>query len=430
MGAAGRDYHNFLVYFKDNPFYQVAGFTVNQIPGLEHRAFPQQLAGSLYHADIPVFPESRLAELIKELKIDEVYLSYSDLSFQQVMEKGSLVLAAGAKFCMLGTETMINTSVPVVAVTAVRTGCGKSQTARRVAYILKDLGYKVVAIRHPMPYGNLLKEEVQRFADDADLKKAQVTFEEREEYEPWVRLSIPVYAGVDYRKILSVAEKEADVIIWDGGNNDFSFLKPDLHIVVTDPLRPDHERTYYPGLVNVMTADVVVINKVDSVPRKAVAHVMKNIRHFNKHAEIITAASPVTLLNPSLIAGKKALVVEDGPTLTHGGLSHGAGTVAAIRYKAQIIDARLFAKGSLVDVYKQYSHLGKELPAMGYGKQQVKDLQDTLNAAKCDVIIDGSPMNLQKVVKCNKPIVRVNYELQETSRLTLKKVLSKHFKGE
>lgn len=429
MGAAGRDYHNFLTTFKNNHLYKVIAFTAAQIPGIENRAFPKELAGPNYHEDIPVFPETRLPELIKEHNIQEVYLSYSDLSFQEVMEKASKILAAGAKFCLLGLSTMLRTEAPVVAVTAVRTGAGKSQTSRKVASILQDLGYKVVAIRHPMPYGNLIQQEVQRFASAKDLQHAHVTIEEREEYEPWIRMSVPVYAGVDYKKILQEAEQEADLIIWDGGNNDFSFYKPDLHIVVVDPLRPGHEISYYPGFINLLTADIVVINKVTNAPRKNIQQVIKNIRKWNPRARIIKAASQVSVEHPESIAGKNVLVVEDGPTLTHGGLSHGAGTVAALKHKGRIIDARQFAVGSIKDTYAKYPHLGRELPAMGYSKQQVKELQDTLNNAKCDLIIDGSPVNLQHIIRVNKPILNVKYELEELGKPTLAQLITKHFKG-
>ncbi|MDO8628746.1 MAG: cyclic 2,3-diphosphoglycerate synthase [Nanoarchaeota archaeon] len=430
MGAAGRDYHNFLMYFKDNPQFVVVGFTAAQIPGIEKRVFPKVLAGSLYAEDIPMFPEEELVKLIKEKNISDVFLSYSDLSFQQVMEKASQVLAAGANFSLLGSQaTMLHTSVPVVAVTAVRTGCGKSQTARKVGSILRELGYKVVAIRHPMPYGDLMKEEVQRFSDMKDLSAAQVTIEEREEYEPWLKMGIPVFAGVDYYKILLQAEKEADIIIWDGGNNDVPFYKPDLHIVVVDPLRPGHELKYYPGLVNVLTADVIVINKIDSARRGDVRLVMQNIRKMNHHAELVKANSLVKVDRPELIAGKRVIVVEDGPSLTHGGLRHGAGTIAALRYKGKMVDVRPFAVGSIKQTLLAYPHLDKELPAMGYSKLQIKELQETLNAIPADVVIDGSPISLSRLIKVNKPMVNVSYELEEIGKLTLRKIITKHFQG-
>ena len=429
MGAAGRDYHNFLTTFKQNQKYKVIAFTATQIPGIENRVFPRALAGPHYTEDIPIYPESRLAELIARHHIQEVYLSYSDLSFQEVMEKASQILATGAKFCLLGTSTMLKTEAPVIAVTAVRTGAGKSQTARKVASILQELGYHVVAIRHPMPYGDLQKQEVQRFAQYKDLTQADVTIEEREEYEPWIKMNIPVYAGVDYQKILERAQKEADIIIWDGGNNDFSFYKPDLHIVVVDPLRAGHEISYYPGLINLLTADVVVINKINTALRKHIRLVIQNIRKWNPKAMIIKAASVVTVQHPEKIPGKKVLVIEDGPTLTHGGLTHGAGTIAALKHKGIIIDARPYAVGSIQETYQKWKHLGKELPAMGYSKQQIKELQETLNQAKCDIIIDGSPANLQRIVKVNKPILNVTYQLEERGKLTLQHVITKHFKG-
>ncbi len=430
MGAAGRDYHNFLMYFKDNPQFKVVAFTATQIPGIEKRVFPRVLAGSLYQEDIPVFPEEELVKLIRERNVADVFLSYSDLSFQEVMEKASRVLAAGANFSLLGAHaTMVQTSVPVIAVTAVRTGCGKSQTARKVGSILRDLGYKVVAIRHPMPYGNLVKEEVQRFDAAKDLSVAHVTIEEREEYEPWLRMGIPVFAGVDYKKILVQAEKEADIIIWDGGNNDIPFYKPDLHIVVVDPLRPGHESRYYPGLVNVLTADIIVVNKINSARRADVRHVLQHVRVLNHRAEIVKAASRVSVDKPELVVGKRVVVVEDGPSLTHGGLRHGAGTVAAVQYQGKIVDVRPFAKGSIKETFIKYPHMGKELPAMGYSKAQIKDLQDTLNAVPADVVVDGSPINLSRLIKINKPIVNVSYELEELGKLTLRKVLTKHFQG-
>ncbi len=430
MGASGRDWHNFLMYFKNNPCLKVVAFTASQIPGIEKRVFPKELAGPYYTEDIPIYPEEKIIQLIKDLDVKHVYLCYSDLSFQEVMEKASEVLAAGANFSFLGTRaTTIKTNIPLISITAVRTGAGKSQTSRKVGLILKELGYKVVAIRHPMPYGDLRTEVVQRFAKYDDLKKHQTTIEEREEYEPWIRIGIPVYAGVDYQKILERAEQEADIIIWDGGNNDFSFYKPDLSIVVADPLRAGHERSYYPGLINLINADVVVINKVDHAKRKDVRHVIQNIRKFNLRAKIIKANSIIKVENPDLVAGKSALLVEDGPTLTHGGMKFGAARIAALTFKAKIVNAKEFAVGSIKETFDKYPHLDMELPAMGYSKQQIKDLQDTINRAKCDIVLDGSPVNLKKLIKTNKPIIDVTYELEEIGKPDLKMLLRKHFQG-
>lgn len=430
MGASGRDWHNFLMYFKNNPCLKVVAFTAAQIPGIEKRIFPKELAGPYYNEDILIYPEEKLPDLIKDLDVKHVYLSYSDLSFQEVMEKGSLVLAAGANFSLLGTgATMIKPEVPVVSITAVRTGAGKSQTSRKVGIILKEMGCKIAAVRHPMPYGDLKKEIVQRFAKYDDLKRNDVTIEEREEYEPWIKLGIPVYAGVDYREILKKVEKEAEIIIWDGGNNDFCFYKPDLSIVVVDPLRAGHEKSYYPGLVNLMTADIVVINKIDHATRKDVRHVIQNIKKFNPKARIIKANSAVKVENPDMIREKTALLIEDGPTLTHGGMKYGAAKIAAVENRVNIIDARDYAVGSIKETYEKYPHLEKELPAMGYTKQQIKELEETINKAKCDVVIDGSPVNLKRLIKSNKPIVSVTYELQEIGKPDLAALLKKHFHG-
>ncbi|MBI2507638.1 GTPase [Candidatus Woesearchaeota archaeon] len=429
LGAAGRDYHVFLQYFKDNPYYDVVAFTQNQIPGIENRSFPKKLAGRLYKMDIPFYPESQLTYLIKKLRVDKVIFAYSDVSHEYVMHKASMCLAAGADFYLLGpSSTMITNNIPIIAVCAVRTGAGKSQTSRKIGIILREKGYKVVAIRHPMPYGDLLKEEVQRFSSYDDLKKADVTIEEREEYEPWIKLGIPIYAGVDYKKIIKRAEKEAQVVIFDSGNNDLPFYKPDMHIVVVDPHRAGHELKYHPGEANFLMADVFVVNKIDTAPKGGIKTVLANIKQYNPQAKVIMAKSKIIVDKPEMIKNKRVLVVEDGPTLTHGEMKFGAGTVAAKMYKAKvIIDAEKYAVGSIKEVYKKYSHLKKILPAMGYSHKQMKDLRDTINRAKCDVVIDGSPFDLSKLLKINKPIVNVDYELHEVGKLNLKKLL-KNFK--
>ena len=428
MGAAGRDFHNFLVYFKDNPYYHVIGFTAEQIPGIVDRRFPAELAGKYYKRGIPIYPESKLTKLIKEKKIDNVYLSYSDLSHLDVMNKASTVLAAGANFYLLGTnETQIKSKKPLVSVTAVRTGAGKSQTSRKVARILRDQGYKVVAIRHPMPYGDLVKEEVQRFTTYEDMIKNKCTIEEREEYDPWVKLGIPIYAGVDYKKILKQAEKEADVILWDGGNNDMSFYKPDLNIVVLDPHRAGHEMLYYPGEVNFKAADVLVINKMDSAPKEGIKKVLKNIKKYNPKATVIKAASDLIIKDAKSLKGKKVLIVGDGPTLTHGGMSFGAGTIAAKKYGAKIVEPHKHIVGTLKDTYKKFPHLhnGTELPAMGYTAKQNKDLQDTINKSKVDIVIDGTPVSLERHIKIKVPLIEVDYILREIGRPNLKDVLKR-----
>ena len=425
LGAAGRDYHNFLTYFKDNPNYEVVAFTQAQIPGIEKRKFPKQLAGRLYKKDIPFYPEEKLSELIKKLNVDEVVFSYSDVSHEYVMHLASISIANGADFVLLGPKsTMIKSKKPLISVCAVRTGSGKSQTSRKIGTTLKKMGYKVVAIRHPMPYGNLMKERVQRFANYNDLRKNNVTIEEREEYEPWINNNIIIYAGVDYKEILKQAEKEADVIIWDGGNNDLPFYYSNLYIVIMDPHRAGHELLYHPGEANFRMADVIVVNKIDTAKKEDIRMVLNNIKQINPKARVIMAKSKVIADNPELIKGKNVLVIEDGPTLTHGGMTFGAGTVAAKIYKAKsIVDAEKYAVKSIKEVYKRYRHLRKILPAMGYGKKQIKDLQDTINKVKCDIVIDGSPVNLQRLIKINKPIINVNYELEEIGKLNLEKLL-------
>ncbi|HOC25711.1 MAG TPA: cyclic 2,3-diphosphoglycerate synthase, partial [bacterium] len=397
MGAAGRDFHNFNLHFRQNSDYEVVAFTATQIPNIDDRKYPAELAGALYPKGIPIEPEDSLPELIGRHNVDEVFFAYSDVPHDYVMHRASLVNGFGASFSLLGPKfTMIKSRVPVVAVCAVRTGCGKSQTTRRVAEILMGKGKRVVAIRHPMPYGDLVKQRVQRFETLEDLKRHECTIEEMEEYEPHISRGIVVYAGVDYGAILEQAEKEADVILWDGGNNDTPFYVPDLHIVVVDPLRPGHEIGYHPGETNLRMADVVVINKEVEADLHALRVVKENIRSYNPGAVVIDAASPIRIENPELLAGKRALVVEDGPTLTHGEMTFGAGIVAAQRYGAAgLVDPRPFLKGSLVKTFAKYKGIGTLLPAMGYGEEQMRDLEATINAAECDVVVIGTPIDLR-----------------------------------
>ncbi len=426
MGAAGRDFHNFNTVYRDNPEYEVVAFTATQIPGIEERRYPVELAGMLYPQGIPIHRESELVKLIKEFNADQVVFAYSDVPHEYVMHKASIVLANGADFILLGPKaTMLTPSKPVISVTAVRTGAGKSQVTRKIARILKSRGKKVVVIRHPMPYGDLKDQICQRFATFDDLDKNKTTIEEREEYEPHLENGIVVYAGVDYEKILREAEKEAGIILWDGGNNDFSFIKSELYIVVADPHRAGHELTYHPGETNLRMADVVIVNKVDSAEKSAIGQVIENVKTVNPKAMIIPAESVVTVDKPELIEGKRVLVVEDGPTLTHGGMPFGAGTIAAWKHHSEIIDAREYAVGSIKELYSRFPHLQKELPAMGYSPEQVKELEATINAAKCDAVIDATPVNLPRIIKINKPVVQVSYELEEVGKLNLEKVLSR-----
>ena len=429
MGAAGRDFHNFNVYFRGNDEYEVVAFTATQIPGIEGRTYPPELAGPNYPSGIPIYPEEELPSLIKKFNVDEVVFAYSDVSHEYVMHKASIALAAGADFRLMGpSTTMLKAKVPVVSVCAVRTGSGKSQTSRKVAKILRSNGYRVVVIRHPMPYGDLRKQVCQRFATFEDLDKYECTIEEREEYEPHIRNGVIVYAGVDYEKILREAEKEADVIVWDGGNNDLPFYKPDLHIVVTDPHRPGHELKYHPGEANLRMADVIVINKVDTAKPENIEAVEKNIRDVNPKAIIVKAASPMTVENPELIKGKRVLVIEDGPTLTHGEMPYGIATIAAKKLGAsEIVDPRPYAVGSIIEAYKKYKHLGAILPALGYGEHQIRELEETINATPCDVVVVGTPIDLRRIVKINKPAVYVRYELQEVGSPNLEEILNKHF---
>ncbi len=429
MGAAGRDFHNFNVYYRNNPNYEVVAFTATQIPGIAKRGYPPQLAGPQYPKGIPIHPEEQLPELIRKHGVQEVVFAYSDVSHEYVMHKASLVLANGADFRLMGpNSTMVKAKVPVVSVCAVRTGSGKSQTSRKVAKILRKRNIRVVVIRHPMPYGDLAKQACQRFASYEDLDKNECTIEEREEYEPHIDNGIIVYAGVDYEQILHEAEKEADIIVWDGGNNDLPFYKTDLHIVVADSHRPGHEITYHPGETNLRMADVIIINKVDTADPTNVAAVRNNAKLLNPNAVIIEASSPITVDNPKLINGKKVLVVEDGPTVTHGNMAYGAGTIAAERSGAgEIIDPHPYAVGSIIEAYQKYAHLGAVLPALGYGKEQIRELQETINKTPCDIVLIGTPIDLRRVLNINKPAVRAKYELQEIGTPTLEDILKKKF---
>jgi len=431
MGAAGRDFHNFNCLYRDNEQYNVICFTATQIPDIEGRVYPASLAGSLYPKGIPIEDEADLVELIKKHEIDEVILSYSDISYEYVMRKAAQVMAAGANFALAGAKkTMVQSIKPVVAVCAVRTGCGKSQTTRRVAEVLQHLGKKVVAIRHPMPYGDLEAQKVQRFATLDDLQKHNCTIEEMEEYEPHINKGIIVYAGVDYHAIIKEAEKEADVILWDGGNNDMPFYKPDLMITVVDPHRPGHEISYYPGENNLLLADAVVINKMDSASPENVDVVRKNIRDCNSQAIVIDAASPIFIDEYASLKGKKVLVVEDGPTLTHGEMQYGAGIVAAKKFGVgEIIDPRPYVVGTIAETYQKYPYIGTLLPAMGYSKQQIKDLEESINNADVDAVIVATPIDLGRIIKINKPSYRVSYDLQEIGKPDLDDLLQDFVKG-
>jgi len=427
MGAAGRDFHNFNVYFRDNEYYQVVGFTATQIPDIEGRKYPAILAGKNYPEGIPIYAEKDLTSLIKEKGVEQVFFSYSDTPHEYVMHKASEVQAAGASFILLGPdETMIPSKKPVISVCAVRTGCGKSQTTRKIALLLKEKGRKVVAIRHPMPYGDLAQQKVQRFGTYEDMLKHKCTIEEMEEYEPHIKQGIIVYAGVDYGAILEEAEKEADIILWDGGNNDIPFYRSDLEIVVVDPHRPGHELLYYPGETNFRRADVLVINKMGTADKDKVDIVLNNIKKYNPKATVVKANSPIEVDEGEKIQGKKVLVVEDGPTLTHGEMRYGAGIVAAEKYKAaEIIDPRPYAVGSIKSTFEKYSHLDRVLPAMGYGKKQIEELKETINKAECDLVISGTPIDLGKLIQTNKHILRVTYNLEEIGSPDLKEVLNK-----
>jgi predicted GTPase len=431
MGAAGRDFHNFNVYFKDNRRYRVIGFTAAQIPNIEDRLYPPELAGELYPQGVRIYPEHQLADLIREYKVDLVAFSYSDIPHTEVMHKASVAMAGGADFVLIGaTYTMLRSKKTVVSVCAVRTGCGKSQTTRHVCKIMKSWGKRVVAVRHPMPYGDLTKEIIQRFASYEDIKSQQCTIEEREEYEPLVSQGIVVYAGIDYARILESAEKEADIIVWDGGNNDTPFYYPDVHIVVFDPHRAGHELLYYPGETNMLMADIAVINKVDSAGLEQIATVRKNIETHAPGAEIVQAESSILVEDPGQIKGKRVLVIEDGPTLTHGGMSYGAGVIAANRYgAAEIVDPKPDAAGTIKDTYGRYPNVGAVLPAMGYGKAQIHDLQLTINRVACDLVLCATPVDLPKLLTIDKPIIRVGYEYKDHGNPSLKDALLNRFQN-
>jgi predicted GTPase len=428
VGAAGRDFHNFNVYFRNNEAYKVVAFTAAQIPDIDGRKYPAELAGTGYPDGIPIYAEKELPALIRKYQIDYCVFSYSDVSYQKVMSVSAIVNAAGANFMMLGPrDTMIASTKPVIAVGAIRTGCGKSQTSRRIIEILMAKGLKVVAVRHPMPYGDLVKQKIQRFATVSDLAKNNCTIEEMEEYEPHVVRGNVIYAGVDYEAILRAAENDpdgCDIILWDGGNNDFPFYKPDLMVTVTDPHRAGHELSYYPGEVTLRMADVVIINKIDSAGIENINIVRENIEKVNPKALVIDGASPIRIENPELIRGKRILVVEDGPTLTHGEMKIGAGTVAARKYGAlELVDPRPYIVGKLKETFNNYPNIGTLLPAMGYGEQQLRDLETTINNTECDAVIIGTPIDLNRIIKINKPTIRVYYDLQEIGKPDLTGIL-------
>jgi predicted GTPase len=427
MGAAGRDFHNFNCLFRDNEDYEVVAFTATQIPDIEGRTYPVELAGSLYPKGIPIEPEEQLEQLIRDHNIDEVWFSYSDVEHTYVMHIASKVIGWGPHFGVCSaTRTMVESTKPVVAITAVRTGVGKSQTTRYVSRLLKQMGKKVVAIRHPMPYGDLAKQACQRFETYEDLDRHQCTIEEREEYEPHIDNGFVVFAGVDYEKILREAEKEADVILWDGGNNDTPFYKSDLHMTLVDPHRAGHELTYYPGETNLRISHLLIVNKVDTADADKVEQVMESCRTAYPEARLIMCRSVITTEQPELVKGKRALVVEDGPTLTHGGMTYGAGWFAAKQAgAAEIVDAKPYAAGSIKATYEKYPNAGQILPAMGYGEQQVRDLEATINATPADVVVEGTPINLQRIIKVDKPIANVSYELEEVEPGTIEEMLRK-----
>ena len=430
MGAAGRDFHNFNIYFRENPRYKVIAFTATQIPSIEGRLYPPELAGDSYPDGIPIYPEAQLAELIKENQVDLVAFSYSDVPYSDVMHMSSIVMAEGADFILIGaTYTMLKSNKPILSVCAVRTGCGKSQTTREVCRIIRKQNKKVVVIRHPMPYGDLRAQIVQRFSSYDDFDKYKCTIEEREEYEPLVAQGIVVYAGVDYAKILKAAEEEADFIIWDGGNNDTPFYRPDIHIVLFDPHRAGHELLYYPGETNMRMADIAVINKVNTASPDQIEQVRNNIEQYAPKAEIVLANSPVIVSNPDLIKGKKVVVVEDGPTITHGEMPYGAGIIAAKTYEAsEIVDPRPYAVGSIRETYKKYPRTGSLLPAMGYTQAQINDLEQTINNVDCDLVLFATPIQLTRIVNLNKPAIRVIYEYQDHEQPTLEEALLSRLK--
>ena len=429
MGAAGRDFHNFNVYFRDNPDYQVVAFTATQIPNIEGRRYPPELAGRLYPNGIPIYPEEELTDLIRRHQVDQVVFAYSDVSHEYVMHKASQALVAGADFRLMGTgSTMLTSRKPVVAICAVRTGSGKSQTTRHVCDVLRQMGHRVVVVRHPMPYGDLTAQAIQRFATYEDLDRHRCTIEEREEYEPHIERGVVVYAGVDYERILRQAEEEADIVVWDGGNNDLPLFRPDLHIVVADPHRPGHEVRYHPGEANLRAADVVVINKVDTADPGGVAQVRQNILEVNPQAIVLEAASPIFVEDPRAIQGRRVLVIEDGPTLTHGEMAYGAGVTAARRFgAAELVDPRPYAVRSIAETFQQYPHIGPLLPAMGYGEEQIRDLEETINATPCDLVLAATPVDIRRLLNVRYPVDRVRYELQVIGQPTLEEILVRRF---
>lgn len=434
IGAAGRDFHNFNTYYRGNENYNVVAFTAAQIPDIDGRKYPTELAGNLYPDGIPIYEENDLPQLIQDLKVDDCVFSYSDVTYDKVMQVSAIVNTAGANFILLGPkDTMIKSTKPLIAVGAVRTGCGKSQTSRRIIELLMAKGLKVVAVRHPMPYGNLIEQKVQRFAELSDLSKHKCTIEEMEEYEPHIVRGNVIYSGVDYEAILRAAENDpdgCDVVVWDGGNNDFPFYKPDLNITIVDPHRPGHELKYYPGEVTLRLADVVVINKIDSASPEGIQIVRENIDKVVPNAVVIDGASPIRVDDPSIIKGKKVLVVEDGPTLTHGGMKIGAGTVAAKKYGAkELIDPRPFTVGKLSETFKIYPNIGTLLPAMGYSDQQLKDLEETINKTDCEAVVIGTPIDLSRIIKIDKPKTRVYYDLQEIGDPNLEQVIGEFVKS-
>jgi len=429
MGAAGRDFHNFNVFFRDNDDYEVVAFTATQIPDIADRRYPPELSGSLYPDGIPIFPEEEISKLIKENKVNMVVFAYSDITYSYVMNRSAIVNAAGADFVLMGeNNTMLKSTKPVIAVCAVRTGSGKSQVSRCIFEILQKKGYRVASIRHPMPYDpNLNMQTVQRFAKYRDLDKYNCTIEEREEYEPYIDMGGMIYSGVDYEKILREAEKDADFIIWDGGNNDFSFIKPDLLITIADPHRPGHETSYYPGELNARSADIILINKVNTAKKEDIEKVRKNITLINPDAQIIDGVSTVTVEDEKLIKDKRVLIIEDGPTVTHGGMPYGAGTVAAKRIGVkEIVDPRPFSVGSIANTFNKYKHLTNILPAMGYGKKQIKELEQTINNTDCDIVISGTPIDITRVLKPDKPIIRVKYKVGDETAKELEEIVN-HF---
>lgn len=430
MGAAGRDFHNFNTLFRDNDSVEVVAFTATQIPEIDDRKYPSELAGSLYPDGIPIHPEEKLEELIENEKIEEVMFAYSDVSSRYVMQKAQLVNSCGAHFTLAGAApTMVESTKPLISICATRTGCGKSQTTRAVAKLFLDAGKKVAAIRHPMPYGDLVKQKVQRFASIEDLKKHECTIEEMEEYEPHIVSGVIIYAGVDYEAILREAEKEADVILWDGGNNDMPFYKSDFSIVVADPHRPGHELDYYPGFANLLMADAIVINKIDTADLEGIEEVRENIARFNPDAMVIDAASPLSVDDPEMIRGKKVLCIEDGPTLTHGGMRYGAGVMAALKFgAAELVDPRPWATGKLARTFERYPDVGTLLPAMGYGKEQIKDLETTVARVECDAVIIGTPIDLGRIIDIPQPSVRVRYDLDEIGHPDLADALKDYLK--